>query len=140
MSLGFPRTLHLDAAVLAAVLAVGCVGATTPAPAQSTTTLSAAEIGAAAPDRDASLSRAQRRLEVAAREIGVLHRELSRHPPEAARPTREILRRAEQKRAELEHELARLGATPAGSWSPERRDALDARLDELDELLEQARR
>ena len=134
------RPLVLPFPAVVGLFTLGCVGATTPSPAQSTTTLTAAEIGTAAPDRDATLSRAQRRLEVAAREIGILHRQLSRQPPEEARPTREVLRRAEQKRAELEHDVARLGAAPAGSWSPERRDALDARLDELDELLEQARK
>ena len=132
--------VHLRAVLGVVVLIVGCVGATTPPPAQSTTTLTAAEIGTGAPDRGAALSRAHRRLEVAAREIGILHRQLSRHPPEEARPTREILRRAEQKRAELEHDLARLRAAPAASWSPERSDALDAGLAELDELLEQARK
>lgn len=134
------RVFLSPVAVLTLAATAGCVGATSPAPATGTTTITSAGVVAGESDRDAALSRARRRLEVAAREIGVLERELSRHRPDEATRTRDVLRRADQRRAELEREVAGLTAAPPASWSAERRDALDVRLDELDDMLELARK
>ncbi len=127
-------------AVLGAlVLVTACVGATTPPPAESTTTTTAAEVRLGTADRDAALARARRRLEVAAREIGVLERELPRRGPDGeSRRRQEDLRRAEQKRAELDADLSRLAAET--TWSPERGAGLDIGFEELDVLLERARK
>ena len=125
---------------VAALAALGCVGSTPPAPSQSTTTITAADLRGGEVEREAVVARAERRLVVAAREIGVLQRELSRRPPETTRAARQFLRGAEQRRATLEHDLSRLASSPEASWSPEERTSIDTRLDELDALLEQARK
>ena len=80
---------------------------------------------------------------VAAREIGVLERGLSRQRPEVVRSERELLRRAEDERAALERDVSRLSSSSSTSsmtWSPAEQDAIEARLDELERMLDQARK
>ena len=137
--------------VLPLVLVAGCVGTTAPPPAQSTTTLTAADMRTTTStdpnDRDAVLERARRRLEIATREMGVLEQEAARQPDESDGRTelrtrrdrrREALRRADDKRAELEAQLTRLAAAPPGSWSPLQNE-VSADLAELESLVELAK-
>ena len=121
----------------------GCVGSTAPPPAEATTTLTAADVRAGEPvdpnDREAVLARARRRLEIATRELGVLERQSASEPAARQERVRELLRRADEKRSELEVELTRLAGAPSSRWSP-LRSALSADLAELESLLDQARR
>ncbi len=123
---------------VAAIALVGCVGSTPPAPTRSTTTITSASLGGGeGVDRDVALARAERRLVVAAREIGVLQRGLTRQRPESVRAERELLRRAEDERAALERDVSRLSTT---SPTAAEQDAIEARLDELERMLDQARK